>query len=41
MLVDTRKKDEQQLKQGFNPNVVNEERVPQITTGSKVGYIFL
>jgi hypothetical protein len=38
MLVDTRIKDEQQEKEGFNPNVVNNERTANISLGGKIGF---
>jgi hypothetical protein len=37
MMLDTRKEN----KEGFNPNVANDERTPNVTTASKVGYIFI
>ena len=37
MIVDTRKKNVE----GFDPDVVNDARTPNVGSGSKIGYIFL
>jgi hypothetical protein len=41
MLLDTRTQNSKQSQVGFSPNVVNDEREPSISSGSKFGYIFL
>jgi hypothetical protein len=38
MLLDTREKDVQQAKEGFNPNVVNTQRDVSIGGGAKAGF---
>jgi hypothetical protein len=38
MLLDTREKDVQQDKEGFNPNVVNTQRGVSISGGAKVAF---
>jgi hypothetical protein len=38
MLLDTREKNEQQAKEGFNPNVVNTQRDVTIHSGAKTSF---
>jgi hypothetical protein len=38
MLLDTREKDAQQNKEGFNPNVVNTQRDVTIHKGAKIAF---
>jgi hypothetical protein len=38
MLLDTRTKDEQQAKEGFNPNVVNAQRDATVRDGAKIAF---
>jgi hypothetical protein len=41
MLLDTREKDPQQAKEGFNPNVANAQRDVSIHSGAKTAFWIL